>query len=225
MPLRAPLAVAFLLAVFAAAPASAQQQSGRVVSDAEFTSAYDAFMKINRFTEAPSGDENADEYYGGLLTRLANQAGRNLIKRPEPGLSEDAFHGWLSFVASYGNNTRIGNCTACHTPAAMTDGQPRHIGTGEAVVTPSLRNLGDKNSFLRGKAETLEEAIKIHVENGRIARQNKREPVDPELGKIALTDEEIKQVAAFIRSLQDVERDDFREFLINVVIQPLELDF
>jgi hypothetical protein len=45
------------------------------------------------------------------------------------------------------------------------------------------------------------------------------------VGQIALTEKEIGQVAAFVRSLESVDRAEFRERLINVVIQPVELEF
>jgi hypothetical protein len=49
--------------------------------------------------------------------------------------------------------------------------------------------------------------------------------VEIELGKIALTDKEIRQVAAFLRSLDSVPRDKFRDYLVDVVVQPVDLDF
>ena len=109
----------------------------------------------------------------------------------------------------------------------FTDHQKHNIGTAkEPVDTPSLRNLAKKQSFFHdGSASTLEEAITRHVENGRIARQNKRAGVEIDVGEIALTEEEVRQVAAFLRALQSVPRDQFREYLVDVVIQPVELDF
>ena len=216
-----PLAIVLVLTSLSAA----QSKSGKVVSDARFTSPYDAFMKVNRFSEQPGKDETSLEYWGAMRTRLANQAGRILIKRPEKGFSEDAFNGWMMFLRAYGNYTQIGNCTACHVAPNFTDGKKHQVDRGDPILTPSLRNIGEKKAFFHdGSAKTLEEAIATHVENGAIARQMIRVGVDPELGKVALTEEEIRSVAAFIRTLKTVDRKDFREYLINVVIQPLELD-
>ncbi len=205
----------------------AQRQSGRVVSDAQHTSPYDALMKMNRFREAMGPDEIADEYWGFMESRLGNQAGRILIKRPAKGFSDDAFRGWLMFIRSYGNATGIGNCTACHTVPDFTDRKKHHIGTTkEPIDTPSLRDLGEKQAFFHdGSAKTLEAAITRHVENGRIARQNKRVGVDIDVGEIALTEEEVRQVAAFLGSLNSVNRTDFRDYLIDIVVQPVEIDF
>jgi cytochrome c peroxidase len=205
----------------------AQTQSGRVVADAKYRSPYDAFMKMNRLRETFVKDEDASDYWGFMESRLGNQAGRILIKRPAKGFNDDAFRGWLMFIRSYGNATAIGNCTACHTVPDFTDGQKHHIGTTtEPIDTPSLRDLGDKRAFFHdGSAKTLEEAITRHVENGRISRQNKRVGVEVEVGKIALTEEEVRQVAAFLRSLNSVDPADFRDYLIDVVIQPVEIDF
>mgnify|MGYP002621717568 CR=1 FL=1 len=213
--------------LFAAQPARAQSASGRVVEDAKYTSPYDAFMKMNRFREQFVGDEDAGDYWGFMESRLGNQAGRILIKRPAEGFSDDAFRGWMMFIRAYGDATGIGNCTACHTLPDFTDGQKHHIGTAdEPVDTPSLRNLAKKKAFFHnGSAATLEEAIQRHVDNGRIARQDKRAGVEIEVGKIALTEKQVREVAAFLRSLEPVERSQFRDYLINVVIQPVELDF
>ncbi len=205
----------------------AQTQSGRVVTDAKYTSPYDAFMKINRFREGFLPDESAAEYWGFMESRLGNQAGRILIKRPAEGFSDDAFRGWLKFIRAYGDANGIGNCTACHAVPDFTDGKKHQIGTSaEPIATPALRNLADRKSFFHdGSVSTLEEAIAKHVEFGQIAQQNKRANIEVEVGKIALTDAEIREVAAFLRSLESVDRADFRDYLINVVIQPVEIDF
>ena len=207
--------------------ATAQRQSGQVVADAEYTSSYDAFMKMNRLQEEFTEDENADDYWGFMESRLGNQAGRILIKRPAKGFGDDAFRGWLMFIRTYGDATGIGNCTACHTVPDFTDHVKHNIGTAkEPILTPPLRDLHKKRSFFHdGSAATLEEAITRHVENGRIARQNKRAGVEIDVGEIALTEGEVRQVAAFLRSLESVERTQFRDYLVDVVIQPVELDF
>ncbi len=223
----ASILAAAILCHFAPHEAQAQRQSGRVVSDAKHTSAYDAFMKMNRLREDFMKDESAVEYWGFMESRLGNQAGRILIKRPASGFDDDAFRGWLMFVRTYGDATGIGNCTACHSVPNFSDGKKHQIGTTkEPIATPSLRELRSRRSFFRdGSAPTLEAAIAKHVENGRIARDNKRAGVEIELGKIALTDDEVRQVAAFLRSLQSVERNNFREYLIDVVVQPVDIDF
>ncbi len=197
------------------------------MSDAEYTSPYDAFMKMNRFREQFVPNESAAEYWGFMESRLGNQAGRILIKRPAKGFSDDAFRGWLKFIRAYGDANGIGNCTACHTVPEFTDGKRHQIGTSaEAIATPSLRDLSKRKSFFHdGSAATLEEAITKHVENGQIAQQNKRANIEVEVGKIALTETEIREVAAFLRALESVDRADFRDYLVNVVIQPVEIDF
>ena len=171
--------------------ALAQSQSGRVVADAKYTSPYDAFMKMNRFREGSFvKDETAADYWGFMESRLGNQAGRILIKRPAKDFSDDAFRGWLMFIRAYGDATGIGNCTACHSVPDFTDRPKHNIGTAkEPIETPSLRDLSKRKSFFHdGSATTLEEAIARHVENGQIARENKRAGVEVEVGQIALTE-------------------------------------
>jgi cytochrome c peroxidase len=213
--------------VDAASHAVAQVQSGRVVSDAKYTAPYDAFMKMNRLQEVLSKGQGAAEYWGVMESRLGNQAGRILIKRPANGFNDDAFRGWLMFIRAYGDATGIGNCAACHSMPDFTDRAKHNIGTAkEPLETPSLRDLGRKKSFFRdGSAATLEEAVARHVKNGQIARDNKRAGVEIAVGQIALTEREVRQVAAFLRSLDSVDRSKFREYLVEVVIQPVELEF
>lgn len=226
-----PLLCAFgsvaVLLFAASGEALAQRQSARVVTDAKYTSPYDAFMKVNRFREDFLAGETAADYWGFMESRLGNQAGRILIKRPAKGFSDDAFRGWLKFIRPYGDANGIGNCTACHSVPAFTDGKKHSIGTSrEPVLTPSLRDLSKRKSFFQdGSAPTLEAAIAAHVANAQVAQQDKRADVEVEIGKIALTDAEVKEVAAFLRSLDSVERSRFREYLIDVVIQPVEIDF
>jgi cytochrome c peroxidase len=207
--------------------AVAQVQSGRVVSDARYTSPYDAFMKMNRLQESFSKGQSAAEYWGVLESRLGNQAGRILIKRPAKDFDDDTFRGWLMFIRAYGDATGIGNCAACHSVPDFTDHAKHNIGTAkDPVQTPSLRNLSGKKSFFHdGSASSLEEAIARHVKNGQIARDNKRAGVEIAVGQIALTEEEVRQVAAFLRSLDSVDRAKFREYLVDVVTQPVELEF
>jgi cytochrome c peroxidase len=204
-----------------------QTQSGRVVSDAKYTAPYDAFMKMNRFQEALGKDQTAADYWGFMESRLGNQAGRILIKRPAQGFGDDAFRGWLMFIRAYGDATGIGNCAACHRVPDFTDKLRHNIGTAkEPIETPSLRSLAGRKSFFHdGSARTLEEAIMRHVENGRIARDDKRAGVEIAVGQIAITEVEVRQVAAFLRSLESVERSRFRDYLVDVVIQPVELEF
>src|SRR5580698_9960039 len=86
------------LLVVAPRPIVAQAKSGRIVSDAKYTAPYDAFMKMNRLQEALTKDQTAAEYWGFLESRLGNQAGRILMKRPAQGFEDDAFRGWLMFI-------------------------------------------------------------------------------------------------------------------------------
>ena len=137
-----------LLLVGAARQGVAQTQSGRIVADAKYTSPYDAFMKMNRLQESFTKDQTATEYWGFMESRLGNQSGRILIKRPAQGFSDDAFRGWLMFIRPFGDATGIGNCTACHRLPDFTDRARHNIGTAkDPIETPSLRDLHAKKSF------------------------------------------------------------------------------
>ena len=221
--------LAWLIMIACAAHrANAQVQSGRVVSDAKYTAPYDAFMKMNRLQEAFTKEQDAAEYWGVMESRLGNQAGRILIKRPAKGFDDDAFRGWLMFIRAYGDATGIGNCTACHRMPDFTDNaeaQHRHRqGADRDAVAARLAAPRSRFSTMAARRRWRRPSPGTS-KNGQIARDNKRAGVEIAVGQIALTDEEVRQVAAFLRSLESVDRARFREYLVDVVIQPVELEF
>jgi pimeloyl-ACP methyl ester carboxylesterase len=122
--------IGLFMNVAAASRAVAQVQSGRVVSDARYTAPYDAFMKMNRLQESFAKGQSAAEYWGVLESRLGNQAGRILIKRPAKDFDDDTFRGWLMFIRAYGDATGIG--TARLTRARL----PTMPGTTSARPNP-----------------------------------------------------------------------------------------
>ncbi len=125
-------------------------QSGRVVADAKYTSPYDAFMKMNRFREKFLPDESASEYWGFMESRLGNQAGRILIKRPAQGLQRRR----LSRLAEVHPRLRRrqrhrqlhGLPHAC--PTLPTANRTRSARPTGPVTTPSLREPGQAQVVL-----------------------------------------------------------------------------
>ena len=124
-------------------------QSGRIVSDAKYTAPYDAFMKMNRLQEAFAKEQSASEYWGVMESRLGNQAGRILIKRPAKDFDDDAFRGWVMFIRAYGDATGIGNCAACHRVPDFTDHLKHNIGTAQGADRDAVaaRACMPKNRF------------------------------------------------------------------------------
>ena len=77
-------------------------------------------------------------------------------------------------------------CATCHTPPALTSGALHDIGTGGAFSVPSLRGMSADGPYGHdGRWEALEDAVAAHVE----------------ASKLALSDEEIVQLAEYLRLL------------------------
>lgn len=92
------------------------------------TSRWDAFAEQNRLKKAPSTGETPDSYAFGISSRLGNQEGRLLVRRPE-GFSQEAYQGFKLFFRVYGEEGEsVGNCVACHTPPYFTDFRLHNTG-------------------------------------------------------------------------------------------------
>jgi hypothetical protein len=230
-------------ALLAAAVAEAGgEQSGQVVARANHTSAYDAFLAVNRIPAAPGQEEPAKVYAGRALNRIENMTARRILKRPS-AFTPEAFEGWRIFMRTE-ERTRNGNCVACHVPPEFTDGLRHNIGVAQAAragekgggpvasageegkfETPSLRRLeADKPYMHNGAFATLEEAMAEILRNSRLAREGKIGGVDPEYKNVRISEEDVGPLIAFLKSLHEVGREGYREYLLNVELHVPEQD-
>ena len=217
-----------LVAVAPSQLAVAQTASGHVVSDAKYTSPYDAFMKMNRLQEVFAKGQSASEYWGVMESRLGNQAGRILIKRPAKGFDDDAFRGWVMFIRAYGNATGIGNCAACHSVPEFyrqAEAQHRHRQGANRDADRCATCTAKRHSSTTAARSPWRRPSPGTWKTGESPGTIKRAGVEIAVGQIALTDDEVRQMAVFLRSLNNVDRSKFRDYLVDVVIQPVELEF
>ncbi len=85
------------------------------------TAVWDAFAEQNRIKKEPSAGEPAKSYAYGIESRLGNQEGRLLIKRPE-SFTRAAAEGFKLFDRVFAEEGQsAGNCVTCHTPPHFTD--------------------------------------------------------------------------------------------------------
>jgi arylsulfatase A len=99
--------------------------------DSDRRSTFDAFAYINRIPIEPEKDETPDDLDGRILSRLANQEGRVLVKLP-PAMSRQAYEGFKLTLES-DLKTTSGRCNTCH--------QLPNLGrTATPSPVPSLRN-------------------------------------------------------------------------------------
>lgn len=125
----------------------------------------------------------------------------------EDAISASAKSGFRIFIGT-------GKCVACHTGWNFTDNKFHDIGTptndiGRAAIdpgnpfakyafkTPTLRDTAQRAPYMHnGEVETLEEVMKQYVTGGI-----KRPSRSPLMQPVSLTQSEIEDVIAFMRSL------------------------
>lgn len=113
-------------------------------------------------------------------------------------------------------------CFECHNFPTFADDTFRVIGvpeTGEhdrgracvqgegpdgAFKTPTLRNIALSAPYMHnGAFDTLEDVIKFYAKGGGRAELKPQEGIDDKIGKFDITDQEIADLTAFLKSLTD----------------------
>ncbi len=195
----------------AAAAARALADYTRTI-DFSMTSRWDAFTEQNRFRKAPNADEDIMNYAASIESRIFNQEGRGLIRRPE-GFTEAAYEGFKTFFRVFDLES-VGNCVRCHVPPTFTDYSLHGIGSGN-FKTPPLRNLPRTDPYLHdGSATTIEEVLQGHMELAEAARAE-QEGVDPLFGEIRISEADVEPLVQYLLMLDEVDPEDFRHYLIN----------
>jgi hypothetical protein len=173
-------------------------------------SVFDAFSYLNRLPDKPYDEETPDDFAGRVFGRLANQEGRILLKGP-PGMNDQAYAGFKTFIG-YEGTTNVGNCAACHSLHDFTDGK-RHVVTkgGKATSTPSLRNLGKRGI-------DLQKVLQRKLEASRLKRAGEADEISNEYVGIHLSKNDIPKLIAFLKLLDDVPDNRFRELIIKATV-------
>lgn len=84
---------------------------------------------------------------------------------------------------------------------AVDQGLPTTIGQ---VKTPTLRDLADSTPYLHnGSKLTLNDVVHFYVQNSQLARQGLLRNPPPEFRGMALTDEDIANLVAFLKALTE----------------------
>jgi cytochrome c peroxidase len=70
--------------------------------------------------------------------------------------------------------------------------------------TPSLRDLGHTAPYLHtGRKDTLEDVVRFYEEMGDLARRRQVRNAAPALAGVALGDDDVQPLAAFLRALNE----------------------
>ena len=201
----------------------------------EHTSAFDAMLYLNRIDEGldPEGD-SPQQLSGRVYSRLANQEGRVLIRFPNI-YNEEAYQGFKTFyrvIPTWGSGSttsteeNIGNCIACHIPPDLTDGKLHNLlipqeandKRVDAVETPGLRFVEEEGRSMRNSAfKTVDDAIRLHIETSDLAKAGKLPDADPEFVTMNISESDVLQLAAFLKTLGDVPTENYRDYRITNV--------
>lgn len=192
---------------------SVEEELGVHRLQSDDTAPYDAFAYLNRIQAAPGEGQPPADYAGIILySRLPNEEGRVQLKVVE-GFDRAAYLGYKTFLRAWDDGTglSVGACVMCHTPADFTD-NAEHImnKTFEPMITPSLRNLEKSD-------EEIEAAIRGKLEMAELARSGETN-IDENLKLISLTDEDVTNLVAFIKSLREVSPEEFRQIIVDAEI-------
>ena len=171
---------------------------------------YDAFVYVNRIPEKPEEGEAPIDLAGRIFGRLANQEGRVLLKLPA-GMDRDSYLAFKTFFR-YEGKKQVGNCAACHSPEEFADSKT-HVGTkgGEAVATPSLRNLN------LGRKD-LEKVIHGKIAASRLKQSGEADEINGAYSIMRLGKEDVPGLVAYLRLLKDVPDDKFRGLILEATV-------
>ncbi len=87
--------------------------------------------------------------------------------------------------------------TPCTNEALL----PHTVGT---FKTPVLRDLGHSDPYMHsGQFNTLEESVTLYLRSSVLAKKNKLRNADPELNKINITANEVNDLVAFLKALNE----------------------
>jgi len=87
-----------------------------------------------------------------------------------------------------------------------------------AFKTPPLRNLGKTDPYMHnGAYETLEDVIRQKIRASELAKAGKLRNADPELLRMNITEDDVEELAAFLRTLDEVAPENYRDIIIKDV--------
>jgi len=179
-------------------------------------SVFDAFSYMNRLPEKPYEEETADDFSGRIFGRLANQEGRVLLKAP-PGMNDQAYPGFKIFLG-YEGTTSVGNCAACHSLHDFTDGKSHVVQHGQtAKPTPSLRNTGKRRIDLKA-------ALQRKIEAARMKKSGAASGISDKYSTMHLSEQDIPKLVAFLKLLDDVSDERFRELVVQATVIDVPFD-
>jgi cytochrome c peroxidase len=132
----------------------------------------------------------------------------------------DALHGESAFAKLDPESTTLGR-PAEDDPSVADLGRAAQTGDAAdigAFKTPPLRNVGKTGPYMHnGVYESLEDVIRQKMRAAELAKAGELHNADPELLDITISEEDIEQLAAFLRTLNEVPPENYRDIIIKDV--------
>ncbi len=138
------------------------------------TSAFDAFVDMNRLPPGPKKGESVKAFGESLLARVTGLEVRKELKI-HAGFSREAYAGFKIFMRTTGK-ARTGNCVACHSLPLFTDGAFHNTGIAQAEYDAehgggsfaklAVPNAADARRPIEGFGPKIEKGKQVHADLG-----------------------------------------------------------
>ncbi|HEY3859757.1 MAG TPA: hypothetical protein VGM47_09140 [Gammaproteobacteria bacterium] len=116
----------------------------------------------------------------------------NIFANPDFAKRQASLRKFLCAIGSH----RFADCGA--SDAALLD-----LSLG-VFKTRELRDLGDSAPYMHdGQFQTLQDTLKFYQDSGNLARAGKLRNGDPAMQGVALTDQDVQDIAAFLAALDE----------------------
>jgi cytochrome c peroxidase len=94
-----------------------------------------------------------------------------------------------------------------------------------AFKTPALRNLGQSSPYMHnGAYKSLEDAVNQIVRINELARAGKMRNIHPSYLAMNLTEKDIQPLVAFLKAINEVPPENFRDLMLSAQIHTGEID-
>ena len=126
-------------------------------------------------------------------------------------MDRKAYLGFKTFLGSEGN-PRVNNCVSCHSPPEFTDSKSHVVAKGGSPkATPSLRNLKRRKVDIR-------KAVLAKLTASRQKKSGDADEIDDAYARMNITEADVANLVAFLKSLDDVEDAEFRNLILNTKV-------
>ena len=174
--------------------------------------------------------------WGGATEGMEENIGNCLVCHIPPKFTDGKFHNvgvtQAEYDTTHGEGAFAGLSVASPSEATRArvdagDASKADLGRWNvdpsdenfaAFKTPKLRFITQTGPYMHnGAYETLEDVIRQHIKASELAKAGTLRNADPELLVMDISERDIPQLVLFLKSLQEVPQEDYRDFRIENV--------